>query len=55
VVDNFQKADADSSVSVVILRGDGRAFSVGTDIELNYPKSKPNAMTRCAGTSSYMA
>jgi enoyl-CoA hydratase len=35
---SFQRAEQDPAVSVVLLRSNGRSFSVGMDIELNYPK-----------------
>ena len=38
LVANFQRAEQEQAVSVVLLRSNGRSFSVGMDIDLNYPK-----------------
>lgn len=37
---NFRRAEQDKAVSVVLLRANGRSFSVGMDVELNYPKDE---------------
>ena len=40
LAERFRQAELDPAVSVVLLRGNGRSFSVGMDIELNYPKDE---------------
>ena len=40
LVASFRRAEQDQAVSVVLLRANGRSFSVGMDIELNYPQDE---------------